>query len=132
MRKQNLSEMNFRILYVTHEQVAAYLSASDFGIATVKPTPSKKYCSVTKVGEYLPSGLPVIITNNIGDDSDIISNRHAGFTLSNDWMHQASDYFETMMEQMASLQDRYYIRTIAESTRSLKNSIAAYSYFQII
>ncbi|HEV3229413.1 MAG TPA: glycosyltransferase [Solirubrobacteraceae bacterium] len=48
-------------------RMGAYLAASDFAIAFIRPCPSKISASPTKIGEYLAAGLPVVSTAGIGD-----------------------------------------------------------------
>lgn len=60
------------IFEAPHNQVADYLSASDFAFATYRPGKSKMYLSPIKVGEYWANGLPVILTEGVGDDGNII------------------------------------------------------------
>ncbi|HEX5171554.1 MAG TPA: hypothetical protein VFW11_20390 [Cyclobacteriaceae bacterium] len=48
--------------------VPQYLSASDLGIVAVANFPSKRYCSPTKVGEYLCNGIPYIVTQGTSED----------------------------------------------------------------
>ena len=56
---------------VPHDTVAHYLSAADFAFSTIKPAPSRKFCSPIKHGEYWANGLPVVVTNDAGDDDKI-------------------------------------------------------------
>ncbi|MGC1242435.1 MAG: glycosyltransferase [Chryseosolibacter sp.] len=76
---------NYHVLKVGHEAVPAYLSAADFAFALYRPTPSKKFLSPVKVGEYWAVGLPVLISDAIGDASFIIEKHQAGaiFSLRN-------------------------------------------------
>lgn len=67
--------------FVPHQQVQDYIGLADFAICPVKPVPTKKYCSPIKDGEYWALGLPVVITPNISDDSDIIEKHNAGAVL---------------------------------------------------
>ncbi|HEU4573509.1 MAG TPA: glycosyltransferase, partial [Chitinophagaceae bacterium] len=53
---------------VPHEEVSQFLSAADIGLVTVADFPSRKYCSPTKVGEYLCCGLPYIVTRGTSED----------------------------------------------------------------
>lgn len=71
----------FYIDKVAFDQMPLYLSAADFGFTPVKPVPSKRYCSPIKDGEYWALGLPVVITNNISDDSNIIRENDIGAVL---------------------------------------------------
>lgn len=66
---------------VGHDQVSAYLSAADFAFSTIKPVPSRLYCSPIKDGEYWANGLPILLEPNIGDDSDIIALEGGGVIL---------------------------------------------------
>lgn len=71
----------FKVLYVAHHEVPLYMRAGDFAICPVKPVPTKKYCTPVKDGEYWATGLPVIITKDISDDSDIIEKNEIGAVL---------------------------------------------------
>jgi len=68
--------------FVPHQEVPAYMAIADFAITPVKPVPSKRYCTPIKDGEYWAMGLPVIITRDISDDSDIIRNEKIGYVLN--------------------------------------------------
>jgi len=69
------------IRFVQHEDVPEYMGLGDFAITPVKPIPSKRYCTPIKDGEYWALGLPVVITKNISDDSDLIEKNEIGFVL---------------------------------------------------
>jgi hypothetical protein len=64
--------------FVFHTEIPAYLSLGDFAINPVKPVPTKRYCTSIKDGEYWAMGLPVVISHNISDDSDIIKRENIG------------------------------------------------------
>jgi hypothetical protein len=66
---------------VPHREVVNYLSAADFAFSTIKPAPSRKYCSPIKDGEYWANGLPILIEDHIGDDSGIIKQHGGGVIL---------------------------------------------------
>jgi glycosyltransferase involved in cell wall biosynthesis len=67
--------------FVWHQDIPKYLSLGDFALTPVKPVPTKRYCTPIKDGEYWAMGLPVVITANISDDSDIIEKNNAGYVL---------------------------------------------------
>lgn len=69
--------------FVYYQEIDTYFKIADFAINPVKPVPSKKYCTSIKDGEYWASGLPVVITKNISDDSDIIEQNNIGYVLKN-------------------------------------------------
>jgi hypothetical protein len=67
--------------FVPHYEVPIYLGLADFAITPVRPVPTKRYCTPIKDGEYWAMGLPVIITKDISDDSDIIERHEIGYVL---------------------------------------------------
>ena len=67
--------------FVRHDEISNYIGLGDFAITPVKPIPTKRYCSPIKDGEYWALGLPVIITKDISDDSEIISKENIGYVL---------------------------------------------------
>lgn len=69
------------VLKAPHHQVPMYLSASDFAYSLVKSGPSKKFCSPLKNGEYWANGLPIIVPEDIGDDSDIVLRSGLGVVI---------------------------------------------------
>jgi glycosyltransferase involved in cell wall biosynthesis len=52
---------------VPSDQVPRHLSACDFGISFIAPSPSKAASSPTKIAEYLACGLPVVSNAGVGD-----------------------------------------------------------------
>jgi glycosyltransferase involved in cell wall biosynthesis len=61
------------IRYAPHAEVPAYLSAADLAFAPYRGTRSSACISPMKIGEYWSSGLPVLLTRGVGDDSAIIA-----------------------------------------------------------
>lgn len=84
VNNHNIDTKSLEILNVDHREVPKYLSAADYGLTTVRPSPHRKYCSPIKTGEYWANGLPVLITEGIGDDSDIISQNNIGSLIDLD------------------------------------------------
>ena len=64
--------------YVDHKDISGYLSLGDFGINPQVPVPSKRFGSPIKNGEYWAMGLPIVISPDISDDSDIIFQNEIG------------------------------------------------------
>lgn len=73
---------HFTILFVNHQEVPGYMRAGDFALCPVKPVPTKRYCTPVKDGEYWATGLPVLITPDISDDSGIIASTQTGAVLT--------------------------------------------------
>lgn len=80
LKKLNLIN-SYLVANVPHQEVNAYLSASDFAFSFVKSTPYSLFCSPIKNGEYFLNGLPILTTKNIGDDHNYISQNNLGVFL---------------------------------------------------
>ena len=107
------------------------MQAGDFGISPVKPVPTKRYCTPVKDGEYWAIGLPVVITKDISDDSQIIKENDIGAVLED---LSANSYQGAVKKMDALLQtDRVIlsekIRRIAATYRNY--SIAENIYKKI-
>lgn len=79
--QSNVKRSSILHLFVSHAEIPEYIGLGDFAITPVKPIPTKKFCTPIKDGEYWALGLPVVITKNISDDSDIIKKHNIGAIL---------------------------------------------------
>jgi hypothetical protein len=70
------------IRFVPHHQIPEYIGLADFALTPVKPVSTKRACSPIKNGEYWATGLPVLITPNISEDSELIFKNRAGIIWS--------------------------------------------------
>ena len=66
------------VRFVPHAEMPGWLSAADFAFATIKPAKSRKYCCPVKDGEYWASGLPILLTDGVGDDYLLLQQTHSG------------------------------------------------------
>ncbi|HEY4651975.1 MAG TPA: hypothetical protein VIG72_11210, partial [Pontibacter sp.] len=97
--------------------------------ATIKPYPSARYCSPVKIGEYWASGLPVLLTEGVGDDSDIIKNEGGGALFN---LQEPESVKRAIWQIQAILQDpthRQEIPKLAIKYRSPDKIREAYEYF---
>lgn len=108
--------------FVRHEEVPHYLALGSFALNPVKPVPTKRYCTSIKDGEYWAMGLPVVITKDISDDSDIIEQNGIGYklnALTDDEYKNAIAAIEKLLNAGAfNLKGK--IRAIAENYRSFR------------
>lgn len=81
MKERDIPSEHFTIRGVTSQEVASYLSASDAGLAFIKPCFSKLASSPTKTAEYLACGLPLIINAGIGDSDSLVTEEKAGVLI---------------------------------------------------
>jgi len=75
MQARRVSDGDYAVHTATTQEVPSYLSASDAGLAFIKPCFSKLASSPTKFAEYLACGLPLIINRGVGD-SDSLAEVH--------------------------------------------------------
>jgi glycosyltransferase involved in cell wall biosynthesis len=107
--------------FARHEDVPAYLSLGDFALNPVRPVPTKQYCTSIKDGEYWASGLPVVITRNISDDSGIITQNEIGYelkSLTDAEYRNAVRKIDTIIQEGNGVSLK--IRGIAEQYRSFQ------------
>jgi glycosyltransferase involved in cell wall biosynthesis len=116
--------------FVPHAEIARYLALGDFAVNPVKPVPSKRYCTSIKDGEYWATGLPVVITQGISDDSEIIAREEIGAVLR-DLSPEAYRQAVREIDRLLTAQDRNAlserIRGVARRLRSPAIAEAVYA-----
>ena len=69
--------------FVSPEKVSNFLIAADYGLLIRDKNVTNKVASPVKFAEYLACGLKVIISENIGDYSNLVKKLDLGFIFSN-------------------------------------------------
>jgi hypothetical protein len=115
--------------FVPHQKVPDYLGLGDFAVTPVKPVPTKKYCTPIKDGEYWALGLPIVIPDNISDDSAIISRHDAGVILKDFSRVEYSKAVRKLDEILSRGRNKNYedIRMLAIKYRSYDIAKSVYS-----
>jgi len=121
--KHNIESKYILLKFVPHNEVPDYLNIADFALTPVKPVYTKKFCSPIKNGEYWAMGLPVIITKDISDDSDIIKQNKTGVVIENLTKESYIKSIKEMEEILHSSKTelRQKTRNIAFYHRSFQN-----------
>ena len=115
--RDDISPDRIQVLSVPHDRVVDYLSVADFAFSTIRPAPSRVYCSPIKHGEYWANGLPIIVEDGIGDDSNIIKRDGGGVILRRGDYGRAFDQVDAIVKQ--GRQEIYKdIRSLAIEHRS--------------
>ena len=81
-KKSNIGIKTIIKKFVPFQEIPNYIGLGDFALTPVKSVPSKQFCTPIKDGEYWALGLPIIITKNISDDSEIIETNKIGYVLN--------------------------------------------------
>lgn len=109
MQSMDIPDEHFTIQAATVAQVPDYLSASDVGIAFIKPCFSKLASSPTKYAEYLACGLPLVINAGIGD-SDLLVQQHGAGALLTDFSEREFACALETIERLVANADLMRIR----------------------
>lgn len=112
-----------------HQEVPSYLSAADFAFATIKPAKCRQYCSPVKVGEYWANGLPVLLTEGVGDDSDIIKVEGGGAVFNLDSPGDVEQALSCIEHQISQHNYRKQVQQLAQRHRSIVQAERAYKKF---
>ncbi len=101
MEALSLPMERVHITRATHDQVPAYLSAADLGYAPIRKKRSNAYCSPVKNGEYWANGIPVLLTEGVGDDASIVEEYNCGatFTMNEESIMAAYDRLERIIRE---------------------------------
>lgn len=67
--------------WVAHEKVPETLAACDMGILVREQSVTNRVASPTKFAEYLSAGLPVLISDNLGDYSEFTRQHGCGLII---------------------------------------------------
>jgi glycosyltransferase involved in cell wall biosynthesis len=82
--QEGIQEDCLRILNVSSADVPRYMSVADIGLLIRAPSVVNRVASPVKFGEYMASGVPVIMSNGIGDFSDAARKFGLGIVIEND------------------------------------------------
>jgi len=82
LRKRGFSDRDFSLMSAGHSEVFKYLSAADVAVSFHISTPWSHAYSPIKHGEYWACGLPTLMPQNIGDESEWLEREKAGFVYS--------------------------------------------------
>lgn len=129
LRAADIASEDVYINQVAHQEVAAYLSAADFAFATYKPGKSKLHLSPIKTGEYWANGLPVLLTEGVGDDSDIIKREGGGATFNLAVEGSVENALKQILEIVKDPGHREKIPELARKYRSSERLREAFAYF---
>ena len=114
MKARGITTQDYTVHTAATHDVPSYLSASDAGLAFIKPCFSKLASSPTKFAEYLACGLPIVINRGIGD-SDSLAQEHQIAAMVSDF---------NPAEYATAAEDLRRMTTDPENTRRRTREVA--------
>lgn len=78
LRHAGIEERHYKVDAVSHTEIFNVLQMADFGFLLRDNSVVNQVASPTKFGEYCLCGLPVIMTNSVGDFSDLAKRHKVG------------------------------------------------------
>ena len=113
-----------------HKEIPRYIGLGDFALNPVKMVKSKKCCTSIKDGEYWALGLPVVMTDSVGDDVKILRDNDTGIileSLDKTSYYAAVEKIDTMLKDY-SMEELYKrVRPQAEKYRNYDIAKRIYS-----
>jgi hypothetical protein len=92
--------------WLQENEVQNYLQASDYGLLVREKSVTNEVSSPVKFAEYLAAGLPVIISEHIGDYSQFVEEKNCGILVNKaEWSNL----------KHPSVEDKKRLQSIAES-----------------
>jgi glycosyltransferase involved in cell wall biosynthesis len=128
-REAGFNSEKIIVQFIPNELIADYIGLGDFAINPVKPVPSKRYCTSIKDGEYWAMGLPVVITDGISDDTEIILENNIGAVIKNfaaENYLQAVIKIESLIEEDEKSKTEERILEVANKYRSYEIARSVY------
>jgi len=105
-----LTSLNILSFSVPNNEVIKYLNAADYGILFRENTVMNNVASPTKYAEYMLCGLPVLISEGVGDYSDYTIKKDTGFMIKETELDNPKTF--NYNEFIAKKFDRNYIASI--------------------
>jgi len=95
-----INEKNIWSNYINYESLNGYYCAADAGLLLRENTITNNVASPTKFAEYLMCGLPVIISEQVGDYSGFVNKNNIGLVINNneDLEKIANDFKNVFLE----------------------------------
>jgi glycosyltransferase involved in cell wall biosynthesis len=110
--KDQIQPEDVKIIRALHSEVPGYLCAADVGILLRDNILTNNVASPIKFSEYMCSGLPCILSGNIGDTAEIIRRGNAGIILDSRRNPPTVNEFQRLLslnrEEISKFMSRYY------------------------
>jgi glycosyltransferase involved in cell wall biosynthesis len=84
LNKYGIQKEKYCIRNLDQSEIGKYLSVCDIGVLFRRPSFVNRVASPMKFPEYLASGVPIIINENVGDFSNLVEKESLGYLIRND------------------------------------------------
>ncbi|MFN3648011.1 MAG: glycosyltransferase [Armatimonadota bacterium] len=105
LQARGVSEDVYRAMSVPHDQVFDLVQMADVGFLLRSDSPVNRVSSPTKFAEYCLCGVPVIITDYVGDFSGIVRGENIGWNLDLEGPPSNAELLEILQGVSASRQE---------------------------
>jgi hypothetical protein len=95
--RKALPPNRFTVVHAAHKDVPGWLNASNLGILLRAADPVNHVASPTKFAEYALTGLPVAMSEGIGDYSQMVLQEKAGFWVDDSRLEESVDQAAAFM-----------------------------------
>jgi glycosyltransferase involved in cell wall biosynthesis len=113
-----ITPQRFHVRAVPHAHMPAHLSAADLAFSTIRPAPSKRAQCPVKNGEYWAAGLPILMSDGVGDDHLLMRQGIGGAVFSAD-LHDLDQALDRVLAMVLRPGIRDELHELAVRTRSL-------------
>lgn len=120
-----ICKTDFSVYNLLANEVNKYLTVADFGVIFRDNRIRSKICAPIKFAEYLASGLPILLMNNIGDTEKIIKENKVGIVIHDDEKN-INIGINQILELIKDTAIKQKCRQIAEKYLSLEIAAAKY------
>jgi hypothetical protein len=127
LRKYKLPKERVFFDLVPHTKVPDYLSAADFAYSLINPSEFRKYCCPIKNGEYWANGLPILIPEDIGDDSLLVVENQCGLVFSSKKSIGVNEFQSIIQMNNLNTRDSGRIKQMAINYRGFNHVKNVYS-----
>jgi glycosyltransferase involved in cell wall biosynthesis len=126
LRHHQVPESTVELRSSRYEDMPTIIGRMDAGVCFVRPQFSKIGSAPTKFGEYLACGVPVVATEGVGDQAEVIREGKVGLvatTLKPEEINTLADGLIRLRDD-AGIRDR--CRAVAENRFSLDSGVSKY------
>jgi glycosyltransferase involved in cell wall biosynthesis len=102
IKQAGIARAQCTVMSVPHTEVPAYLAAADAGLLLRAASVVNRVASPVKFAEYLACGVPVILTQGVGDYSELVESCGIGCVIPSLTIDQAShDLLQAFMKMLS-------------------------------